>query len=40
MAIKLKRLLVETDEFDDRALEDLEGLEAIVMIDNVKIVPV
>ena len=30
MAIKLKRLLIESDEFDDRALEDLKGVEAIV----------
>jgi hypothetical protein len=30
MEIKLKRLLIETDEFDDRELEDLEGVDAIV----------
>lgn len=28
--IKLKRLITESEEFDDRALEDLEGIEAIV----------
>lgn len=30
MAIKIKRLLIESDEFDDRELEDLEGVENIM----------